>query len=225
VHGAWAGAWEWKRVGNLLQADGHEVHRTTLTGLGERVHLANPDIDLDTHITDVVNVILYENLHDIVLVGHSYGGMVITGVADRVPDRIKALVYVDAILPLDGESANAAMKRPPRPTTNGFVWPFGTWPPPPGKPLPYDVPHPGKTLSQPISLKNPAARSIPATYILTVDPGRKPEQDMFFRFYQRAQDRGWTTWIMEGDHVVNITRPVQLTKLLEQAPAAARAGR
>src|SRR4051812_38452824 len=71
VHGAWAGAWEWKRVGQLLQADGYTVYRPTLTGQGERVHLANPDIDLDTHIADVVNVILFEDLHDIVLMGHS----------------------------------------------------------------------------------------------------------------------------------------------------------
>jgi pimeloyl-ACP methyl ester carboxylesterase len=220
VHGAWAGAWEWKRVGQLLQADGHTVYRPTLTGQGERVHLANPDIDLDTHITDVVNVILFEDLHDIVLMGHSYGGMVITGVADRVPDRIKALVYVDAFLPLDGESLNSATTRP-RPTTNGFVNPGG-WPPPPGKLPPYVVPHPAKTLSQKISLKNPAAAKIPATYILTVDAGKKPEDDRFFKSYQRAQERGWTAWTMTGGHVVNVTAPQELSKLLEKAPAEAK---
>jgi pimeloyl-ACP methyl ester carboxylesterase len=220
VHGAWAGAWEWKRVGELLQADGHTVYRPTLTGQGERVHLANPDIDLDTHITDVVNVILFEDLRDIVLMGHSYGGMVVTGVADRVPERIKALVYIDAFLPNDGESLNSATTRP-RPTTNGFVVPAG-WPPPPGKLPPYIVPHPGKTLSQKISLKNPVAAKIPATYILTVDAGRQPESDRFFRFYQRAKNRGWTIRVMTGGHVVNVTAPVELTKLLEQAPAEAK---
>ncbi|HEX3355344.1 MAG TPA: alpha/beta hydrolase [Tepidisphaeraceae bacterium] len=224
VHGAWAGAWEWKHVGELLQADGNTVYRPTLTGQGERVHLATPDTDLNTHITDVVNTILFENLHDIVLMGHSYGGMVITGVADRVPDRIKALVYVDAILPNDGESANVALGRPPRPTTSPFLTPPGGWPPPQGKLPPYIVPQPAKTLNQPISLTNPASHSIPVTYILTVDRGRAPEQDTFFKSYQRAKERGWTTWIMEGDHVVNVTHPVELTKLLEQAPAAASPG-
>ena len=87
-----------ERVDELLTADGNRVYRPTLTGQGESSHLAGPNIDLDTHITDIVNVILWENLHDIVLVGHSYGGMVITGVADRVPDRIKHIIYLDAFL-------------------------------------------------------------------------------------------------------------------------------
>jgi pimeloyl-ACP methyl ester carboxylesterase len=223
VHGAWAGAWEWKRVGELLTAHGHIVYRPTLTGQGERVHLANPDIDLETHITDVVNVILFEDLRDIVLMGHSYGGMVITGVAEKVPDRVLAMVYVDAFLPNDGESLNSTTTRP-RPTTNGFANPAG-WPGPPGKQPPYIVPHPAKTFSQPISLKNPAARTIPTTYILTADAGRPPEQDRFYRFYQRAQDRGWTTWIMQGGHVVNITAPEELTGLLQTAPAHAKAAK
>ena len=97
VHGAWGGSWDWKNVGNLLTADGHTVYRPTLTSLGEHCNLSNTNIDLSTHIQDIVNVILWENLHDIVLVGHSYGGMVITGVADRVPDRIKHLIYIDAL--------------------------------------------------------------------------------------------------------------------------------
>jgi pimeloyl-ACP methyl ester carboxylesterase len=87
-----------------LRAKGYNVYRPQLTGLGDRVHLARPDVGLNTHIEDVVNTILFEDLHDIVLVGHSYGGMVITGVADRVPDRIRKLIYVDALVPNDGES-------------------------------------------------------------------------------------------------------------------------
>lgn len=224
VHGAWAGAWQWKKVGGLLQADGHTVYRATLTRQGERVHLATPDIDLNTHITDVVNAILFEDLHDGVLMGHSYGGMVITGVADRVPDRIKALVYVDAFVPNDGESASTAIGRPgggPR-TSGAFLNPGG-WPYPADRLPPYDVPHPAKTFSQPISLKNPAAKAVPAVYILTVDPGKKPEEDGFFKFYQRAKDRGWATKIMEGDHVVSVSRPVELVKLLEDAPTEAKA--
>src|SRR5512138_2664893 len=104
VHGAWGGAWAFKRVEAMLRDKGYNVYRPQLTGLGDRVHLARPDIGLSTHIEDVVNMILFEDLHDITLVGHSYGGMVITGVADRVPDRIKRLVYLDALLPDSGES-------------------------------------------------------------------------------------------------------------------------
>ena len=105
VHGAWGGGWAWRpTVGALLREAGHEVFTPTLTGLGERAHLASPDIDLETHINDIVGVIEYENLHDVVLMGHSYGGMAITGVADRVPERLAHLVYVDAFVPEDGQS-------------------------------------------------------------------------------------------------------------------------
>ncbi|MGH8314793.1 MAG: alpha/beta fold hydrolase, partial [Steroidobacterales bacterium] len=104
VHGAWGGGWAFRQVDELLAGKGYKVFRPQLTGQGERVHLASTDVGLETHITDVVNMIRYEDLHDVILVGHSYGGMVITGVADRVPDRIKRLVYLDAFVPRDGES-------------------------------------------------------------------------------------------------------------------------
>src|SRR5688572_2055928 len=104
VHGATAGAWEWKNTGKFLTDDGHTVYRATLTGLGERMHLNSTDVDLQMHINDVVNLILFEDLRDIVLTGHSYGGMVITGVMDRVPERIKHVVYLDAAVPDDGQS-------------------------------------------------------------------------------------------------------------------------
>src|SRR5512138_600220 len=104
VHGATAGGWEWKRCGKFLSDDGHTVYRATLTGLGERMHLNSTNVDLQTHINDVVNLILFEDLHDIVLTGHSYGGMVITGVMDRVPDRIRHVVFLDAAVPEDGMS-------------------------------------------------------------------------------------------------------------------------
>ena len=108
VHGAWHGGWCWKRVAPLLRAAGHEVYTytPTLTGLGERAHLLSRDIDLDTHITDIVNVLAYEELTDVVLVGHSYGGMVIAGVADRVPERVAHLVYLDAFVPRDGQAVH-----------------------------------------------------------------------------------------------------------------------
>jgi pimeloyl-ACP methyl ester carboxylesterase len=104
VHPAWHGAWCWKKVIPLLRDQGHEVHTPTLTGLGERDHLAEPRVGLRTHVEDVVNVLKFEGLQDVILLGHSSAGMVITGVADRVPQQISHLVYLDAFVPQDGEA-------------------------------------------------------------------------------------------------------------------------
>lgn len=219
VHGAWGGSWAFKKVDSLLTARGARVYRPSLTGLGERVHLATPDVNLTTHINDVVNTILFEDLHDVVLVGHSYGGMVITGVADRVPDRIRRLVYLDAFLPTDGESAFTAQGSPAasegirKMEKDGFLVP--PWVKP-GQTPPTDVPQPVKTLTEPISLKNSAARTLPATYILTVDPGKTPEQDGFARFAERAKQRGYRYLQMDQtDHNPQRSKPEELARLLE----------
>jgi pimeloyl-ACP methyl ester carboxylesterase len=103
-HGAWSAGWAWKKMHPLMQAAGHRLITPTYTGLGERAHLAHPGIDLDAHIEDMLNVIKYEDLRDIVLIGHSYGGMVATGVADRARDKVRQLIYVDAFVPQDGQS-------------------------------------------------------------------------------------------------------------------------
>src|SRR5512145_1133775 len=103
-HGAWSAGWAWKKVRPLLRAAGHEVFTPSYTGLGERAHQASRAINLETHVADVLGVIDCEDLRDIVLVGHSYGGMVATGVADRVRDRIARLVYLDAFVPGHGQS-------------------------------------------------------------------------------------------------------------------------
>src|SRR5687768_6397697 len=104
AHGAWSSGWAWKKMHPLMQARGNRLFTPSYTGLGERAHLAHPNIDLETHITDVVNVLVFEDLRDIVLVAHSYGGVVGTGVADRARDRIRRLVYLDAFVPEDGKS-------------------------------------------------------------------------------------------------------------------------
>ena len=104
VHGAWHGSWCWKRVRKALQAAGHEVFTPTLTGVGERSHLNSASVNLSTHIADVANLIRWEELSDVILCGHSYGGCVISGAADRGPDRIRALVYLDAFVLEDGEA-------------------------------------------------------------------------------------------------------------------------
>jgi pimeloyl-ACP methyl ester carboxylesterase len=104
VHGGGHGGWCYQRVARILQEHGHVVYTPTLTGLGERAHLLDDTVDLDRHIEDIVAVLHYEDLRDVILVGHSYGGMVITGVADRSPDRIGRLVYLDAANPVNGQS-------------------------------------------------------------------------------------------------------------------------
>ncbi|MFZ0513905.1 MAG: alpha/beta fold hydrolase, partial [Candidatus Nitrosopolaris sp.] len=105
VHGSCHGGWCWKRVTPLLSKDSHEVYTPTLTGLGERSHSVSRDIGLDTHIRDIIQVLEYENLNEVTLVGHSYGGLVIGGVAEKIPERIRRLVYLDAYIPQDNKSA------------------------------------------------------------------------------------------------------------------------
>lgn len=104
VHGGWAGGWQWQAAGTILEQAGHRVYRPSLTGMGDRVHLASPDITLDTHVQDVVNLLYYEQLENVILLGYSYSGMVISGVAEQVPERIGRLVYLDAYYPDDGQS-------------------------------------------------------------------------------------------------------------------------
>lgn len=216
VHGAWAGGWQFKRVVPFLEAKGWQVHRPSLSGLGEHFNTARADIGLATHIDDIVNYILFEDLHDVILLGHSYGGMVIMGVADRIPERIARLVYLDAFVPNDGDSVMGLRKAGSLPieqmAKDGFIIP--TWVRP-GKPFPIDVPHPLKTFTDAIVLKNQAAAAkIPATYILTVEKGMKPEDDDFFAASERARARGWPVIVMEGDHVVNWRQPEALAGLL-----------
>lgn len=219
VHGAWGGGWDWRGIDSLLTRRGHSVDRVTLTGLGDRVHLASPNIGLETHITDVVNVIEFEQLNDVVLVGHSYGGMVITGVAERIPQRIRHLVYVDAFLPEHGESvrklADAGFDAM---VTN--MAKEGMLVPPWARPemqIPKDVPHPLKTFTDTLTLRNPAAQALPGTYILTIDKGAT--DDGFTRYAQRAEARKWRVHRMENtDHVPERSAPDALASLLGQVP-------
>lgn len=216
VHGAWGGGWAFRRVEELLRARGHNVYRPTLTGLGERSHLAGPHVGLGTHVEDVVNVLLFEDLRDVVLVGHSYGGVVITGVADRVPERVRSLVFLDALVPNDGESAVAAIG--PRAAWVKQLERDGLLVPPwvkADQPPPKDVPHPSKTFTDPVSYKNEAAKRLPATYILTVEAGATA--DDFDAQAERARARGWTVLRMQADHNPQRTAPEALAELLDKA--------
>ena len=191
VHGAWGGSWGWRAMEPLLESMGHKVYRPALTGLGERFHLASPDVDLDVHISDVVNVIEFEELEDIILVGSSYGGMVVTGVAERVRERIRHLVYLDAFVPFDGESLatsrgktmtefmtdwakQGALNNP------GFITP--RFVPPKDSPAPRVVPQPIGTVTQPIRLSGEPGNGLPVSYIHTREsPGcyRSPRSAVF----------------------------------------------
>jgi len=110
AHGAWSAGWAWKKMRPLLRERGHELFSPTHTGLGERSHLAHPGIDLEAHVADILAVLQTEDLHELILVGHSYGGMVATVVADRASERIAQLVYLDAFVPRDGESLLAVLR-------------------------------------------------------------------------------------------------------------------
>jgi pimeloyl-ACP methyl ester carboxylesterase len=217
VHGAWGGGWEYQKIDSILTAKGNLVFRPTMTGLGERVHLATAEIDLDTHIMDIVNTILFENLQGITLIGHSYGGMVISGVAEKIPDRINKLIYLDAFVPENGQSLFATMgpngdsMTVPH-TKDGFVnYFFGpTFPSPPT-----DVPQPLKTFTSPLTINNPEAQKIPTFYVLmTVD------HDMnnagFAPFSRIAKSRGWKILTLEGGHYPMRDQPSKLIEILEQ---------
>jgi pimeloyl-ACP methyl ester carboxylesterase len=201
VHGAWGGSWAFKKTDSLMTATGATVYRPSLTGQGERVHLASLEVGLNTHINDVVNMILFEDLHNVILIGHSYGGMVITGVADRVPERISKLIYLDAFVPDHGESVVSmqgargdwVMKM----AKNGYLIPAWVKP---GQEPPKDVPHPLKTFTDTITLTNSKRLSLPTTYILTVAKGADASTDDFALQAERAKKKGWTVVQMEADH-------------------------
>lgn len=218
VAGMWGGGWQFAKIEPFLAARHYRVYRPTLTGLGERSHLARPDIGLEIHIEDIVNFIRFEKLHDVILVGHSYGGMIITGVADRMPDRIARLVYLDALLPENGESVSSLQgargKALLAKAQDGFI---PAWWVKPDKPFPRDVPHPVKTLTDPIALAGVDSKKIPGVYILTVEKGHAPEEDDFAIFAQRARDRGWKVIQMEGDHNPYWFQPEKTAEVLDQA--------
>jgi enterochelin esterase family protein len=219
VHGATAGGWEWKKTGQFLADDGHEVHRATLTGLGERMHLSSPDIDLQTHIDDVVNLILFEDLDDIVLTGHSYGGMVITGVMDRVPDRIKHVVFLDAAVPDDGMSlwdlfGNSGPRDPER-FKDGFMQ--VPWVTPETRP-PHNVKQSIRCFNQPVSYKNPAAKALDVTYVAFVPKDKSAEERAKTdKSWQRAAARGWTIRTFPGGHVAQQEDPRGVATLIVES--------
>jgi pimeloyl-ACP methyl ester carboxylesterase len=226
AHGAWSAGWAWKKMRPLMRAAGHEFWTPTYTGLGERAHLATPDVDLNTHIQDVVNVLEFEDLKDIVLVGHSYGGMVATGVADRARERIRQVIYLDAFVPEDGKSLTDYLDQQGKNAreAGGDSWlvpPMGM---PPDTPqadqdwaMPRRKPQPGKCFATPIELSGKALP--PRSYIYCM---RAAPDDRFGQFARRAKQEGWGYYEIDASHNPHITMPEGLAKLFDEI---ARKGR
>ena len=217
AHGAWSSAWAWKKMHPLLEGRGHRLVTPSYTGLGERAHLARPDINLDTHITDVVNVLVYEDLRDVVLIGHSYGGIVATGVADRARDRITRLVYLDAFVPDGGQSLFDLTGQGDQIRANAV----DGWRAPPNPPPPDTSPEdlewvaarrlhqPIRTLDQPLTLtKGPL--TLPRHYILCT------KSEAFRRYAEKAKAAGWPVYELNASHNPHITLPEGLAGLLDR---------
>lgn len=230
VHGAWHGAWCWRRVRKALQSQGHEVFTPTLTGVGECSHLLSPLVNLSTHIDDVANLILWEELSDIVLCGHSYGGCVVTGVADRLADRIAALVYLDAFIPEDGQSLHDLLPESLKDRLLNTTQRDGEgWRVPPIPAEAFNVNasdidwvnrqctmQPIATFQQAIRLGGSTSTLEHVAYILATGFDDSP----FPRFYEHAKAMGWRIHTMPCGHDVMLDRPEDLTGVLLDLAAA-----
>lgn len=225
VHGTSDGSWVWRSVSPLLRAAGHEVYTPTLTGLGASSHLL-PKIDkitLATHIEDVANTLFYEDLSEVILLGHSYAGMVITGVAAKEPKRLARLVYLDAYIPFEGESEMDLWPPEELARVQAEIAKGGKF-----RPLPPDLsffgitdtkmaewvqkrltPHPLSTYTDPPPAGNPESVSIPRTFIhCTKEPA------LFNVFASRARTLGWKVYELAAGHSANLTHPKELTDIL-----------
>jgi pimeloyl-ACP methyl ester carboxylesterase len=224
IHGAWHGGWCWRRLGRLMTAAGHRVFTPTLTGLGERMHLLSRDVGLDTHIADVANLLIWEELRDVVLVGHSYGGIVVRHVADRLPDRVRALVYLDAFVPEDGKSVvdhlpDAGKRYREQALAQGDGWKV---PPPPASVFAVNAAdaawvdrqctlHPLSSFEAPARLSGACDGVASIGYILACG-----WDGPFRRFYDLAVKRRWWREELPCGHDVMLDMPDELAALLLQ---------
>ena len=234
VHPAWHGGWCWKKVVPFLRAHGHDVHTPTLTGLGERSHLARPDIGLDTHVEDVASVLHHEDLGGVILVGHSSSGMVITGVADRAPERIAHLVYVDAFVPEHGQALLDLLPPDRRQGFEALVQAEGQgWLMPRFAPVPWErfvpevwhvtdeadlrwmldrlCPTPFRHFTDPVRCVSPSAAALPRTYVRCT----RYQHPGFDRHARMAQETaGWRYRELATYHHPAITHPRELAEAL-----------
>jgi len=242
IHGAWHGGWCWRFVSERLIARGHRVFAPTLTGQGERHHLVGAVTSLDVAITDIENLIEAEELSDVVLVGHSYGGLVASGVADRKQDALRALVFLDSLLVENGEAAfdvlpravvderlaavNASGQTLAMPVPEGLG---GTGIPEDHPLAPWVrrrlTPHPLATYRTPLTLRHPLGNGLPCTYVHCA----KPSYDTLAPVRERVRQKsGWGWETLDSGHDAMVLDPDLLVALLERlaaaAPARAQAG-
>jgi pimeloyl-ACP methyl ester carboxylesterase len=222
IHGAWHGGWCWQRVTPLLRAVGHDVYAPTLTGLGERAHLASRATGLNTHIVDVVSMMQMEDLKDVVLVGHSYAGFVATGAADRSPSRVRTLVYLDAFVPEDGKSLNDFIPPDRRAPFEKAGLDKGVHDPFPLAPFgvtkPEDVawaqprlrPQPYLTFAHPLKLRGGAPK-MPRVFIRCTAPAYPNFEPFAQRF---RNDPAWKYVEVTGGHDAMISNPRGLADAL-----------
>jgi pimeloyl-ACP methyl ester carboxylesterase len=228
VGGAWLGGWAWQPVARRLRGSGHEVYPVTLTGLGDRSHLARPEVDLDTYLADVVNLIEVEDLRDVVLVGHSYAGIVVTGVADRVPERLSLLAYLDAGPSPDG--AAFIDSQPPMPSWEELEGVMGAsleglGPAERARMRAHAAAQPFRTWTQPLSLSDNPARqglaklliscSIPLDQVRELAAAGHP-------WFAELAGPGWSFLELPTGHWPMFSRPEPLAALLDQVPGAVR---
>jgi pimeloyl-ACP methyl ester carboxylesterase len=228
VHGATAGGWIWRSVPSLLRTAGHEVHTPTLTGLGERRHLFHPDIPMETHILDVLNLLDFEELHEVILVGHSYGGAVITGVAERAAGRLSHLIYLDAFVLQDDEAVKDLYDPPVLETLAEYYLGGGrsNAEDRSGFDDPRFTAHPLKTFVHALQLKDEAAKALPRTYIFCTE---KQEMGLraqgIIRSAERARTAGWNYHELNTGHHPMWTMPGELTDILLSLPSGHANGR
>jgi pimeloyl-ACP methyl ester carboxylesterase len=226
VHGAWHGGWCWRRVCDLLQNKGHKVFAPTMTGLGERSHLMSRDVVLDTHIADIVNVIKWEDLRGICLVGHSYGGWPVSGALEEVLDRVASVVYLDAFVPEDGQRGlDLASEFSRKGILEAIAKGAASNPPPKAEIFHVNekdrawvdsklTPQPVGVALTPIKLTGAREKLAKKTYI------RAPvyPQPAFDTYYAaRKADASWRTYEVDGGHDVMVDRPERLVEILLEA--------
>lgn len=230
LHGAWHGAWCWRRVAALLRGLGHVVHTPTQTGLGDRSHLLSRTITLNTFADDLVNVLLWEDLNDVILVGHSFGGIAVTAAADRFPERIRHLVYLDSLIIENGQSPFSmvpvdvveARRKLARESSGGLSMPvpdpsaFGVTDPVDARWVRSKcTPHPLATYEDTLVLKNPVGNGLPVTYV-AVKPDYAPLAAV--RTWVRRQ-AGWHYVEIEAGHDAMVTSPGTVVEVLLEAAA------
>ena len=224
VHGAWHGGWCWRDVAAVLRTAGHQVFTPTMTGLGERAHLLNAQVGLSTFIDDIAAVILSEELDNVVLVGHSFGGHVINGVADRMPQLLRQLIYLDGLVVQHGQSALSIMPPAVQAERNRTMDAEGlrmTIPSPDqfGLSDPAQLawvmrqltPHPLKGYTEPLQLQHPLGNGLPKTYIAVTDPCYPPLAEL--RQWVRSQP-DWDWRELAACHNAMVSAPLALASLL-----------